>query len=111
MEVDVSLTIEAGPEDAAAKTAAGMVDFEPGDIVGKILAFIAQVHNGRSEQAAEYLLHLCKTCSCTKFELNIWVRTCWGNLSDCFTWVLEVHPVCNFVIHCCLEAHFINVGH
>lgn len=89
------MDIEAGPEDAAAKVVAGITDFEPGDMVGKILVFIAQVHSGGSEQAEEYLMHLCETCDCPKFELKTWVCTRWGSLSDCFKRVLSVRSVCN----------------
>ncbi|PBK82745.1 hypothetical protein ARMGADRAFT_1038411 [Armillaria gallica] len=42
LEVNVSMDIEARPEDAATKVAAGITDFEPGDVIRKILAFIAQ---------------------------------------------------------------------
>ncbi len=95
------MDIEAGPQDAAAKVAAGIVDFEPGDVVGKILALIAQVHSGGSEQAGEYLLRLCDTCNCPKFELKTWVRTRWGSLSNCFERVLSVLSVRNIVTFSC----------
>ncbi|PBK64788.1 hypothetical protein ARMSODRAFT_978756 [Armillaria solidipes] len=62
LDVDVSMDVEAVPQDAAAKVDAGITDFEPGDVVGKILVLIAQVHSGGSEQAREYLLRLCDTC-------------------------------------------------
>ncbi|KAK0494300.1 hypothetical protein EDD18DRAFT_1401920 [Armillaria luteobubalina] len=58
MEVDVSLDVEAGPKDVDAIVAATSVEFEPSDVVGKILAFIMQVHSGGSKLAEEYLLHL-----------------------------------------------------
>ncbi|SJL09147.1 uncharacterized protein ARMOST_12523 [Armillaria ostoyae] len=55
LEVDVSMDVQAGPQDAAAKVAAGATDFEPGDVVGKILAFVAQVHGGDTPSMRSHL--------------------------------------------------------
>ncbi len=43
LDIDDSEEIEVDEVDEAAVAAASITDFEPGDVVGKVLAFIAQV--------------------------------------------------------------------
>jgi hypothetical protein len=45
LDVDVSMDIEATENDADAILAASITDFEAGDVVGKLMAFIAQIRS------------------------------------------------------------------
>ncbi|SJL04267.1 uncharacterized protein ARMOST_07628 [Armillaria ostoyae] len=84
-DIDTSLEIEANVNDAEA---INTTDFTPGDIVRKLLAFIAEV-NGGGEQALEYLLELCRTNGYFVLQVKTWVRTQWESMSDCFDRMLE----------------------
>ena len=54
-DIDISIEVEALPDDAKAMHAAFDISFEPGDIVGKLLAFIAQLC-ACGDDVREYLL-------------------------------------------------------
>jgi hypothetical protein len=79
-DVDISIDVEALPDDAEAMHAAFDISFEPGDIVGKLLAFIAQVR-ACSDDVREYLLQIATSLGCPSWEIKLWVRTRWGSLS------------------------------
>jgi hypothetical protein len=96
-DVDISIDVEALPNDAEAMHAAFDISFEPGDVVGKLLAFIAQVR-ACSDDVREYLLQIATSLGCPSWEIKLWVRTRWGSLSDCFRTVLAIQKVCNILL-------------
>jgi hypothetical protein len=98
LDVDVSMDIEATENDADAILAASITDFEAGDVVGKLMAFIAQICSC-AEDTRGYLMELCATNGCIKWEIKLWVRTRWGSLSDCFAVTLSIQKVCIIFVH------------
>lgn len=93
-DVDVSTEIEASADDVEAMAATTFVDYDPGDTLGKVLAFANQVRMS-SEGVREYLAHACKIHDIKPMELRLWVRTRWGSLSNCLESVLRVQKVCS----------------
>ena len=91
-DIDISIEVEALPDDAKAMHAAFDISFEPGDIVGKLLAFIAQLY-ACSDDVQEYLLQIATSLSCLLWKIKLWVHICWGSLSDCFCTVLTIQKV------------------
>jgi len=85
--------VEALPDDAEAMHAAFDVTFEAGDVVGKLMAFIAQLRSC-SDDVREYLMQMATSLGCPSWEIKLWVRTRWGSLSDCFCTVLAIQKVC-----------------
>ena len=61
--VDLSMEVEALPDDAEEMHAAFDTTFEVGDVVGKLLAFIAQLH-ACSNDVQEYLLQIATSLGC-----------------------------------------------
>ncbi|KAJ3503385.1 hypothetical protein NMY22_g18264 [Coprinellus aureogranulatus] len=88
-DVDVSLEIEADADDTEAILASTNVDFDIGDIIGKLLAFVNQLQMS-SEPVREFLVHLCRTNGLLVFVLKLWVRTRWASLSDCLESCLRI---------------------
>jgi hypothetical protein len=91
-DVDVSMDLEADADDAEAMAETVVVDFEPGDTIGKLLAFVNQVRVS-SEGVREYLAHCCRLQEIKPIELLLWVRSRWGSLSHCLGTVLAVQKV------------------
>lgn len=96
-DVDVSMEVEASPDDAEEMHAAFDTTFEAGDVVGKLLAFIAQLR-ACSNDVQEYLLQIATSLGCPSWEIKLWVRTRWGSLSDCFRTVLAIQKVCSILL-------------
>jgi len=96
-DVDISMEVEAFPDDAEAMHAAFDDTFEPGDVVGKLMAFIAQLR-ACSDDVREYLLQIATSLGCPSWEIKLWVRTRWGSLSDCFRTVLAIQKVCSILL-------------
>jgi hypothetical protein len=73
---------EGGIEDPAAdvNVADDDTDFDPADLLGKVLAFVNQVCS--SPQAHAFFQKLCKDESLEPLQLLKWVRTCWASLYD-----------------------------
>jgi len=92
MDIDVSMDIEASADDVEAMADTMVVDFELGDTVGKLLAFVNQVRIS-SEGIREYLAHCCRVQDVKPIELLLWVRSRWGSLSHCLEAVLLVQKV------------------
>ena len=92
LDVEVRMDIEATEYNANGILAALNTDFEAGDIVGKLMAFIAQICSC-SEDTPEYLMELLTTNGCPRLEIKLWVWTCWGSLSDCLAVTLSVQKV------------------
>jgi hypothetical protein len=68
-------------------------EFDPADLLGKILAFINQVRS--SPQARAFFHKLCKDESLEPLQLIKWVRTRWASLYDLINRMLDVRPACN----------------
>jgi hypothetical protein len=67
-DVDITMDVDASADDA--ESMALVVDFEPGDTVGKLLAFVNQVRMS-SEGVREYLAHSWRSLSSsTDFRRN-----------------------------------------
>src|SRR6266545_4791907 len=58
-DIDTSLEIDASADDAEAMAATMVVDFEPGDTLGKLMAFVNQVRMS-SDIVREYLTEICR---------------------------------------------------
>jgi hypothetical protein len=93
-DVDTGMEVEASPDDTEAMLAAADISFDTGDVVGKLMAFIAQLRSS-SEDVREYLAQLASAQGCPEWEIKLWVRTRWGSLSDCFRTALALQKVCN----------------
>jgi hypothetical protein len=107
-DVDISMEIEAFPDDAEATHTALDTTFEPGDVVGKLMAFIAQLR-ACTNDVQEYLMQIATTLGCPKWEIKLWVRTRWGSLSDCFRTVLAIQKVCSILsFHALYHAYWLS---
>jgi hypothetical protein len=95
-DVDTSMNVDASANDAEAMAETLIVNFEPGDTLGKLLAFVNQVRVS-SEDVREYLAHSCRMHNIKAIELRLWVRTRWGSLTHCLSATLEVQKVCCFL--------------
>jgi hypothetical protein len=91
-DVDTSMDVEATGHEAAAIKDTSVTSFRPGDIVGKIMAFINQLRSS-SENIRDYLKKICISRGCPPLEIKVWVRTRWGSLSDCFHVILGQRKV------------------
>jgi hypothetical protein len=91
-DVDVSMDIEASADDTEAMADTLVVEFELGDTLGKLLAFVNQVRMS-SEGIREYLAECCHLQGIKPIEILLWVRSLWGGLSHCFETVLAVQKV------------------
>jgi hypothetical protein len=91
-DIDVSMDIEASADDVEAMAATTVVEYEPGDTLGKILALVNQVRMS-SEGVREYLAHSCAIHSIKPIELLLWVHSRWGSLSHCLESTLQVQKV------------------
>ena len=87
LDIDISLTAEASEDDIDAIHEASITDFDAGNTIGKLMAFIAQLRLC-SEGTREFLKDLCVSGGGPAWEIKLWVRTRWGSLSDCFQTVL-----------------------
>jgi len=70
-----------------------IVDFDPGDTLGKTLALVNQIRMS-SYGVREYLAHACAMCEVKAIELLLWVRSRWGSLSHCLESTLKIQKVC-----------------
>jgi len=97
-DIDISMDIDASAESPEDMAATLVLDFEPGDTLGKLLAFVNQVRVS-SEGVREFLAHACRTHNVKAIELRLWVRSRWGSLTHCLSATLEVQKVrfCVFV--------------
>jgi len=91
-DVDTSVDVEALADDIEAMQEALLTDFEAGDVVGKLMAFVAQLRLCE-EDTRDYLMELCLKNGCPTWEIRLWVRTRWESLSDCFRVVLAQQKV------------------
>ena len=91
-DIDVSTEIEASSDDVAAMASTTATDFEPGDVLGKLLAFVNQVRMS-SEGVCAYLDHVCAVNQLKPIKLCLWVRTRWGSMSHCLESTLAIQKV------------------
>ena len=73
-DIDISTEIEASSDDVAAMASTTTTNFEPGDVLGKLLAFVNQVCMS-SEGVRTYLEHVCAVNQLKPIKLRLWVRT------------------------------------
>ena len=88
-DIDTSMDLEASANNTEAMAETLIVDFEPGDTIGKLLAFVNQVQVS-SEDVHEYLAHSCHMHNIKAIKLCLWVRSHWGSLSHCLFATIEV---------------------
>ena len=98
-DIDRSMDVDASANDAEAMAETLVVDFEPGDTLGKLLAFVNQVRVS-SEDVREYLAHSCRMHNIKAIKLRLWVHMRWGSLAHCLFATLEVQKVCCFDYLC-----------
>ena len=91
-DIDISTEIEASSDDAATMALITVTNFEPGDVLGKLLAFINQVHMS-SEGVCAYLDHVCAVHQLKPIKLRLWVRTRWGSMSRCLEATLAIQKI------------------
>ena len=99
-DIDMSTEIEASSDDVAAMASTTTTDFEPGDVLGKVLAFINQVRMS-SEGVRVYLDHVCAVNQLNPIKLRLWIRTRWGSMSNCLESTLAIQKVSSYY-HTCL---------
>jgi hypothetical protein len=92
LDVNVSMDIDASADDTEAMMGIMIVNFDTGDTLGKLLAFINQVYMS-SEGVHQYLTEMCVMHHIKPIELCLWVHTCWGSLSDCLKSALQIQKV------------------
>ena len=92
-DIDVSMEIEADPADPETMAATTIVDYDPGDTLGKLMAYVNQVRMS-SEGVREYLMQCCVMHSLDPIELLLWIRTRWGSLTHCLEKTLSIQKVC-----------------
>ena len=92
LDIDTNTEVEASADDVDALREASETDFEPGDVVGKMMAFIAQLRSS-GEDTRDYLKKLGDMQGCQRLEIKLWIRTRWGSLSDCFRVTLALQKV------------------
>ena len=93
-DVDTSMEVEASSDDVEAICAALNTNFNADNIVGKLLAFIAQLRSC-GEDTCNYLTQLAAKQGCPEWEIKLWIWTHWGSLSDCFCTALTLQKVCH----------------
>ena len=85
----------------ALMTALMTTDFDAGDVVGKLMAFLSQLR-AYGEDVRDFLKQISISMNCPSWDIKLWIRTRWGSLSDCFVVVLAQQKVCSFLRYCCL---------
>ena len=96
LDVETNMEVEASGDNEEVLREASITDFDAGDVVGKLMAFIAQLRSC-SEGTQNYLTELAVSNGCVPWHIKLWVRTRWGSLSDCFRSVLAIRKVSSFL--------------
>jgi len=91
-DIDTSMAIEADAEDVEAMAAITIVNYDPGDTLGKLMAFVNQLRMS-SEVVRDYLFRTCVLQNIKPLELLLWIRTRWGSLTHCLESTLSVQKV------------------
>jgi hypothetical protein len=92
-DVDVSMDVEADADDLEAMAAITVTNYDPGDTLGKLMAFVNQLRMS-SELTRDYLGRMCIMQNLKPIELLLWIRTRWGSLTHCLEATLSVQKVC-----------------
>ena len=71
-DIDILMEIEADPDNAEAMVATTTVDYDPGDALVKLMAFVNQVQMS-SEGVHDYLIQCCTMHKLNPIELLLWV--------------------------------------
>ena len=98
LDIDTNMEVEASADNAEALHEASMTDFEPGDVVGKMMAFITQLRSC-GEDTRDYLKKLGDILGCPQLEIKLWIQTHWGSLSDCFHVTLSLFRRCKLLFY------------
>ena len=64
--------IEASSDDVIVMALTTTTNFKPGDVLGRLLAFVIQVHMS-SEGVHAYLDHVCTVNQLKQIKLQLWV--------------------------------------
>jgi len=102
-DLDVSTAIEADADDLEAMAAITVVDYEPGDTLGKLMAFVNQLRMS-SELTRDYLGRMCVMQNVKPIELLLWIRTRWGSLTHCLEATLSLQKVCHSFYFLCRDT-------
>ena len=84
---------EVGMAENTTDDAADTEEFDPADLLRKILAFVNQVRS--SLQAHAYFHKLCQDENLPPLQLLKWVRTRWASLYDLINCLLDMRAACN----------------
>ena len=95
-DIDMSTNIEASSGDVAAMASTSMTNFKPGDVLGKLLAFVNQVCM-LSKGVHAYLNHICAVHQLKPIKLHLWVWTRWGSMSHCLESTFAIQKVSSYV--------------
>ena len=106
LDIDTNLEVEASADDADALHEASATNFEPGDVVGKMMAFITQLRSCR-EDTRDYLKKLGDMQGSPQLEIKLWIRMWWGSLSDCFHITLALQKVRTTVFFIFIDLYLI----
>ena len=101
-DVDISMGVEAEADDVEAMAAISVVDYDPGDTLGKLMAFVNQLRMS-SELTREYLTRMCIMQNVKPIELLLWIRTRWGSLTHCLEATLSIQKVRILFFNCFLR--------
>ena len=96
----MNMEVEASKDDEDVMREASVTDFDAGDVVGKLMAFIPQLRS-YSEGTQTYLMEISVLNGCVPWHIKLWIRTRWGSLSDCFQTVLAIRKVCVHLLKLC----------
>ena len=85
-------------------------EFDPADLLGKVLAFINQVR--ALPQACAFFHKLCKDENLLPLQLLKWICTRWASLYDLINRLLDVRPTCNkFILLADDDDWILNLKH
>ena len=101
----MSMEVEASEDDLNAIREVSITDFDAGNVVGKLMALVSQLRSC-GDDTRDYLKYLSLSNGAPEWEIKLWVRTCWGSLSDCFQTVLAIQKVSSHPFF--FASYFIN---
>ena len=86
------VAIEADADDPEAMATTMIVNYDPGDALGKLMALVNQLQMS-SEGTWENLFHTCIMQNIKLIELLLWIQTRWGSLTHCLESTLSIQKV------------------
>lgn len=72
--IDTSMEVEASWDDKDMMHEASITNFDAGNDVGKLIAFVAQLHLC-SESTQDYLMELSVSNGCITWHIKLWICT------------------------------------